>query len=63
METVMIPGTPTSAKELAALLKLGEGKTLEFKRSTGELKDLDRKEILRTRELAIQQNRISPDTG
>ncbi|MFH0880906.1 MAG: ATP-binding protein, partial [Lentisphaerota bacterium] len=27
------------------------------------LKDLDRKEILRTRELAIQQNRISPDTG
>lgn len=27
------------------------------------LKDLDRKEIQRTRELAIQQNRISPDTG
>ncbi|MEW6076467.1 MAG: Fic family protein [Thermodesulfobacteriota bacterium] len=27
------------------------------------LKDLDRKEILRTRELSIQQNRISPDTG
>jgi ATP-dependent DNA helicase RecG len=27
------------------------------------LKDLDRKEILRTRELAIHQNRISPDTG
>jgi ATP-dependent DNA helicase RecG len=27
------------------------------------LKDLDRKEILRTREMAIQQNRISPDTG
>lgn len=27
------------------------------------LKDLDRKEVLRTRELAIQQNRISPDTG
>ena len=26
------------------------------------LKNLDRKEILRTRELAIQQNRISPDT-
>ena len=26
------------------------------------LKDLDRKEILRTRELAIQQNRISSDT-
>jgi ATP-dependent DNA helicase RecG len=26
------------------------------------LKDLDRREILRTRELAIQQNRISPDT-
>ncbi len=27
------------------------------------LNDLDRREILRTRELAIQQNRISPDTG
>jgi len=27
------------------------------------LKDLDRKEILRTRELAIQQNRIPPDTS
>ncbi len=27
------------------------------------LKDLDRREILRTRELAIQQNRISPATG
>ena len=27
------------------------------------LKDLDRKEVLRTRELAIQQNRISPDTS
>lgn len=27
------------------------------------LRDLDRKEILRTRELAIQQNRISPDTS
>ncbi len=27
------------------------------------IKDLDRKEILRTRELAIQQNRISPDTN
>jgi len=27
------------------------------------LKDLDRTEILRTRELAIQQNRISPDTS
>ena len=27
------------------------------------LKDLERKEILRTRELAIQQNRISPDTS
>ncbi|MCC7519888.1 MAG: putative DNA binding domain-containing protein [Verrucomicrobiae bacterium] len=27
------------------------------------LKELDRREILRTRELAIQQNRISPDTG
>jgi len=28
-----------------------------------KISDLDRKEILRTRELAIQQNRISPDTG
>jgi ATP-dependent DNA helicase RecG len=28
-----------------------------------ELKDLDRKEILRTREMAIQRNRISPDTS
>ncbi|MBN1567414.1 MAG: putative DNA binding domain-containing protein [Acidobacteria bacterium] len=28
-----------------------------------KLNDLDRKEILRTRELAIQQNRISPDTS
>ncbi len=27
------------------------------------LKDLDRKEILRTRELAIQQHRVSPDTS
>src|SRR4030042_793756 len=27
------------------------------------IKDLDRTEILRTRELAIQQNRISPDTS
>jgi len=27
------------------------------------LKDLDRREILRTRELAIQQNRITPDTS
>ena len=27
------------------------------------LKDLDRREILRTRDLAIQQNRISPDTS
>lgn len=27
------------------------------------IKNLDRKEILRTRELAIQQNRISPDTS
>ena len=35
----MIPETPTRAKELAALLKLGEGKTLEFKRSTGDIVD------------------------
>ncbi len=78
-------GLMISAKELSALLTQSEGETIEFKRSTGELKeamrtlcafrwenlpaeglalkDLDRKEILRTRELAIQQNRISPDTS
>lgn len=28
-------GVPTNAKQLAALLKKGEGPTLEFKRSTG----------------------------
>lgn len=32
-------GVPTNAKQLAALLKKGEGPTLEFKRSTGELKE------------------------
>lgn len=32
-------GVPTNAKQLAALLKKGEGPTLEFERSTGELKE------------------------
>jgi ATP-dependent DNA helicase RecG len=32
-------GIPTNAKQLAALVKEGEGPTLEFKRSTGELKE------------------------
>ncbi|MBI4668726.1 MAG: ATP-binding protein [Elusimicrobia bacterium] len=102
-------------KEIRQLVAKGEGPCLEFKRTTGELKeglrticaflnshggavlfgvnrkgryeklllerghakrrwenlpaegltlkDLDRREILRTRELAIQQNRISPDTS
>lgn len=35
----MIPQTPTSVRELTNLLKQGEGKTLEFKRSTGELRE------------------------
>ena len=30
---------PTNLKELTALVRRGEGKTLEFKRSTGELKE------------------------
>ncbi len=32
-------GIPANLKELAALLKKGEGLTLEFKRSTGEMKE------------------------
>lgn len=36
MTTVRIPA---SAKQLAALVKAGEGPTLEFKRSTGELRE------------------------
>ena len=35
----MIARTPRDLKELAALVKLGEGRVLEFKRSTGELKE------------------------
>ena len=35
----MNPKSPTNQKELVRLLKQGEGPTLEFKRSTGELKE------------------------
>ena len=35
----MIPKVPATVKELTSLLKQGEGKTLEFKRSTGELRE------------------------
>ena len=35
----MIPKIPANARELASLVKQGEGKTLEFKRSTGELRE------------------------
>ena len=35
----MIPKTPANEKDLARLLKQGEGSTLEFKRSTGELRE------------------------
>ena len=35
----MIPKAPANAKELARLLKQGEGRTLGFKRSTGELRE------------------------
>lgn len=35
----MIPKSPTNSKQLATLLEKGEGLTLEFKRSTGELKE------------------------
>jgi hypothetical protein len=33
------PGLPANAQQLAALVKQGEGATLEFKRSTGELRE------------------------
>src|SRR3990172_3982978 len=32
-------GTPANAKQLAPLVEEGEGQALEFKRSTGELKE------------------------
>ena len=35
----MIPSIPSSLKELRVLLKAGEGSSLKFKRSTGELKE------------------------
>lgn len=35
----MIPKAPSNRSELARLLKQGEGRTLEFKRSTGELRE------------------------
>lgn len=35
----MIPKAPATARELGRLLKQGEGPTLEFKRSTGELRE------------------------
>ena len=35
----MIPKTPATARELDRLLKQGESSTLEFKRSTGELRE------------------------
>lgn len=35
----MNPKSPTNRKELVLLLRQGEGSTLEFKRSTGELKE------------------------
>jgi ATP-dependent DNA helicase RecG len=35
----MIPKAPTDSKELIQLLKQGEGPALEFKRSTGELRE------------------------
>lgn len=35
----MIAKTPTTVKALSTLIKQGEGATLEFKRSTGELKE------------------------
>jgi ATP-dependent DNA helicase RecG len=35
----MIPKSPTDRKELTRLLKEGEGRRLEFKRSTGELRE------------------------
>lgn len=35
----MITKTPTTPRELTRLLKQGEGFRLEFKRSTGELRE------------------------
>ena len=35
----MIPKAPANAKELTRLLQQGEGRTLELKRSTGELRE------------------------
>jgi hypothetical protein len=35
----MTVGIPANAKQLAALVKKGEGPALEFKRSTGEVKE------------------------
>ncbi len=35
----MTPPVPTNLKQLSALLQQGEGSTLEFKRSTGELRE------------------------
>ena len=35
----MIPKVPINVRELTTLLKQGERKTLEFKRSTGELRE------------------------
>ncbi len=34
---MMVYGIPASAKQIASLMKKGEGPTLEFKRSTAEL--------------------------
>jgi ATP-dependent DNA helicase RecG len=39
VEVGMIPKSPATEKELARLLKLGEGPSLEIKRSTGELRE------------------------
>jgi len=40
---MMAMGIPANAKQLAALVKEGEGPVLEFKRSTGELKEACRR--------------------
>jgi ATP-dependent DNA helicase RecG len=39
VEAGVIPKAPTNRSELVRLLKQGEGRTLEFKRSTGELRE------------------------
>jgi len=39
VESGVIPKAPTNRTELVRLLKQGEGRTLEFKRSTGELRE------------------------